>query len=107
MPQEKNLFAGCPPLVKSIRKTSSFLCLNGRGSLVITETDSWPACHKFEPSTNEDPPCTGVMHVKSLETHKHPPFGVEVRRGGARAPVLSSLFDRGSGLRHPSSKTLE
>ncbi|GFY03054.1 hypothetical protein TNCV_980591 [Trichonephila clavipes] len=72
-------------------------------------TDLWPACHEFEPSTAEDPPCRGgVMHVKYVELHtfsrsavedllqgggrytlnlsclKRPPVGVKVRRGGAQ-----------------------
>ncbi|GFS53894.1 hypothetical protein TNCV_3761351 [Trichonephila clavipes] len=31
--------------------------------------DSLPACHEFEPSTAEDPPCRkGAMNVKSGES---------------------------------------
>ncbi|GFS59920.1 hypothetical protein TNCV_3957191 [Trichonephila clavipes] len=40
----------------------------GRDNRVIKVTDSWPACHEFEPSTAEDTPCKGAMHVKSVET---------------------------------------
>ncbi|GFS79546.1 uncharacterized protein TNCV_2370541 [Trichonephila clavipes] len=36
----------------------------GRGSLVVK------ACHEFEPSITEDPPCRGSMHVKSVECSK-------------------------------------
>ncbi|GFV18986.1 hypothetical protein TNCV_4758711 [Trichonephila clavipes] len=38
---------------------------HGCGILTVKVTDSWPACHEFEPSTAEDPPCKGAMHVKS------------------------------------------
>ncbi|GFV74628.1 hypothetical protein TNCV_5130701 [Trichonephila clavipes] len=38
-----------------------------RGSRVIKVTDSWSACHEFELSTTEDPPCRGPMHVKSVD----------------------------------------
>ncbi|GFV48160.1 hypothetical protein TNCV_3554391 [Trichonephila clavipes] len=34
--------------------------------------DSWPACHEFKPSTAEDPPCKGLMHVKSVLTQSSP-----------------------------------
>ncbi|GFW72576.1 hypothetical protein TNCV_3798041 [Trichonephila clavipes] len=37
------------------------------GSLVVKITDSWLMCHKFDPSTVEDPPYRGAMHVKSVE----------------------------------------
>ncbi|GFU74634.1 hypothetical protein TNCV_4629051 [Trichonephila clavipes] len=36
--------------------------LNGRLSADLR------ACHEFEPSTTKDPPCRGVMHVKSIES---------------------------------------
>ncbi|GFW43593.1 hypothetical protein TNCV_4769451 [Trichonephila clavipes] len=39
-----------------------------RGSLVIKVTDLWPTCDEFEPSTAEDPPCSGAMHVKSVDS---------------------------------------
>ncbi|GFV19142.1 hypothetical protein TNCV_3223601 [Trichonephila clavipes] len=41
--------------------------LEGCGTLVVKVTDSWPACHEFEPSTVEDPPCRGAMPVISVE----------------------------------------
>ncbi|GFU77571.1 hypothetical protein TNCV_3499431 [Trichonephila clavipes] len=40
----------------------------GRGSFVVKVTDSWLACHEFEPSTTEDPPCRGAMYVKSVDS---------------------------------------
>ncbi|GFW89979.1 hypothetical protein TNCV_3741651 [Trichonephila clavipes] len=39
---------------------------SGRRSLVVKITDSWPVCHELEPSTAEEPPCRGAMHVKSV-----------------------------------------
>ncbi|GFW18847.1 hypothetical protein TNCV_5133001 [Trichonephila clavipes] len=39
-----------------------------RGSLVVKVMDSWLVCHEFEPSSIEDPPCRGAMHVKSVES---------------------------------------
>ncbi|GFV90938.1 hypothetical protein TNCV_1248271 [Trichonephila clavipes] len=44
-------------LLKSFRclySVENFTCV--RGSLVKV-TDSWPACHEFEPSTTDNPPC--------------------------------------------------
>ncbi|GFT23010.1 hypothetical protein TNCV_1857881 [Trichonephila clavipes] len=46
----------------------------GRGSKV---TDSWQACHEFEPSADEDPPCRGAMHVKSVESSNVLPLGLK------------------------------
>ncbi|GFV15607.1 hypothetical protein TNCV_4836331 [Trichonephila clavipes] len=31
-------------------------------------TDSWAACRELEPSTAEDPPCSGARHVKSVKS---------------------------------------
>ncbi|GFW83055.1 uncharacterized protein TNCV_4604821 [Trichonephila clavipes] len=36
--------------------------------LVAKVTDSWTACHEFDPSAAEDPPCREAMHVKSVES---------------------------------------
>ncbi|GFT30560.1 hypothetical protein TNCV_4287021 [Trichonephila clavipes] len=56
--------------------------LGGRGSLVVKVTDSWPACHEFEPSTTEHPPCTTALRVKSVEAQTPTRWsGVEIRRG--------------------------
>ncbi|GFX30518.1 hypothetical protein TNCV_3461691 [Trichonephila clavipes] len=41
-------------------------CITNHGSLVIKVTNSWLACHEFEPSATEDPPCREAMHVKSV-----------------------------------------
>ncbi|GFU80082.1 hypothetical protein TNCV_579621 [Trichonephila clavipes] len=30
--------------------------------------ESWQACHEFNPSTIEDPPCGENMHFKSVES---------------------------------------
>ncbi|GFV19421.1 hypothetical protein TNCV_3663541 [Trichonephila clavipes] len=55
--------------------------LDGRGSLVVKVTDSWPVCHEFEPRTAEDPLCSRVMHVKSVDTQTSSlRCSVEVRR---------------------------
>ncbi|GFW04359.1 sodium channel protein para [Trichonephila clavipes] len=40
----------------------------GCGSLAAKVTDSWPACHEFEPSAPEDLPCMEVMHIKSVDS---------------------------------------
>ncbi|GFT73353.1 uncharacterized protein TNCV_4009631 [Trichonephila clavipes] len=41
---------------------------SGYGNLVVRVTHSWPACHEFEPSTAEDPPCRGAMLVEFVES---------------------------------------
>ncbi|GFV37515.1 uncharacterized protein TNCV_127261 [Trichonephila clavipes] len=55
-----------------------------RGSQVVKLTDSWPACHEFEPSTTEDQPCRVAMYVKSVKS-SNVLFrwwcGMEVKRG--------------------------
>ncbi|GFT33788.1 hypothetical protein TNCV_4382991 [Trichonephila clavipes] len=38
------------------------------GSLKVKVSDSRPVGHEFEPSTAEDPPCRGMMHVKSVKS---------------------------------------
>ncbi|GFY10671.1 hypothetical protein TNCV_2194921 [Trichonephila clavipes] len=64
----------------------------GRGSLVVKVTDSCPTCHEFQPSTSEDPPCRGVMHVKSIEDQTSTRWcSVEVRRGVPAQVSSSSL----------------
>ncbi|GFX12113.1 hypothetical protein TNCV_2998961 [Trichonephila clavipes] len=79
---------------------------DGRNSLVIKATDSWLACHEFESTTTEDPPCNRVMHVKSVDAPTSSRWCVgEVRREGA-AQVSSSL-NHDSKLRGPSPKALE
>ncbi|GFV59285.1 hypothetical protein TNCV_2340261 [Trichonephila clavipes] len=39
----------------------------GCSSRVVEVTDSWPACHEFQLSTAEYPPCREVMHIKFVE----------------------------------------
>ncbi|GFW17285.1 hypothetical protein TNCV_1957561 [Trichonephila clavipes] len=56
---------GSKPSVTEDPRVSADSC--GHGSLVVKITDSWPACHDIEPITAEDPPCRGVMQVKSVE----------------------------------------
>ncbi|GFW99085.1 hypothetical protein TNCV_3008551 [Trichonephila clavipes] len=42
--------------------------LRGHGSIEVKVMDSWWACHEFEPSTAEDPPCRmQLMHIKYAE----------------------------------------
>ncbi|GFV62061.1 hypothetical protein TNCV_4108641 [Trichonephila clavipes] len=53
----------------------------GRGILRFKVTDSWLMHKELVPSTAEDLPCRGLMHVKYVEVQCLP-FGVEVRRGG-------------------------
>ncbi|GFW75203.1 hypothetical protein TNCV_449071 [Trichonephila clavipes] len=47
----------------------------GRGCLVVKATDSCLACHEFEPSTTEDPPCRGV-DAPLIDRLKCPPIGI-------------------------------
>ncbi|GFV88631.1 hypothetical protein TNCV_1244411 [Trichonephila clavipes] len=53
----------------------------GRSSLVIKVTDSWPACHEFESSTAEDPPCRGRRCMLNIWRFKRPPVGVVWKLG--------------------------
>ncbi|GFU86261.1 hypothetical protein TNCV_369171 [Trichonephila clavipes] len=57
-------------------------------SQVVKVTDLWPVGHEFEPSTAEDPPCRGTMHVKSVESSNVLPWCSVVRRGGASSGVI-------------------
>ncbi|GFV05160.1 hypothetical protein TNCV_223741 [Trichonephila clavipes] len=38
--------------------------------------DSGPACHEFEPSTAEDPPCRGIRGTLNMSRFKRPPVGM-------------------------------
>ncbi|GFT09323.1 hypothetical protein TNCV_5062071 [Trichonephila clavipes] len=40
---------------------------------VVKVTDSWPACHEFEPNTTEDPPCRGDRGSLNVSKLKRPP----------------------------------
>ncbi|GFX35510.1 hypothetical protein TNCV_103171 [Trichonephila clavipes] len=55
----------------------------GRGYLVVKVIDSRPVFYECEPSTAEDPPCSGAMHVKSIESSNVLPF---VWRGTRKLP---------------------
>ncbi|GFY03400.1 hypothetical protein TNCV_1173581 [Trichonephila clavipes] len=77
-----------------------------RGSLVVKVTDSWPACHEFEPITTADPPCRGAMHIKSVESSHVLPL-LWYLGEGVSAQVSASSLDHDSKLPGPSSKTLE
>ncbi|GFV19819.1 hypothetical protein TNCV_480451 [Trichonephila clavipes] len=59
-------------------ENKSFICRNTKSfekkynnvateSLVLKVTDSWLACHEFEPSTTKDQLCKKAMQVKSHE----------------------------------------
>ncbi|GFX03540.1 hypothetical protein TNCV_4751251 [Trichonephila clavipes] len=39
---------------------------HNRGNLVVTVTDSWPACHEFKPSIVEDSPFTGSRSTLNM-----------------------------------------
>ncbi|GFV04507.1 hypothetical protein TNCV_3322041 [Trichonephila clavipes] len=68
----------------------------GRGSLVVKVTESWSACHEFEPFTAKDPPCRGTMPFKSVEVQRSShSCGVKIRRG-VLAQVSSSSLDDSS-----------
>ncbi|GFU09441.1 hypothetical protein TNCV_5015641 [Trichonephila clavipes] len=52
--------------------------------LGVKVTESGLACHMFKPSTVEDPPCKGTMHVKSVESQTSCRWcDVEVKKGDA------------------------
>ncbi|GFW13946.1 hypothetical protein TNCV_4700811 [Trichonephila clavipes] len=60
-----------------------------RGSLVVKITDLWFTCHKFEPSTGEQPPFKGTKHDKSVESSNFlPRCSVILRRGGTSSGVV-------------------
>ncbi|GFS84382.1 hypothetical protein TNCV_4605892 [Trichonephila clavipes] len=42
-------------------------------TLVVKVTDSWMACHEFEPCTAEDPPCRGGRCTLNMKRLKRPP----------------------------------
>ncbi|GFW80661.1 hypothetical protein TNCV_3235131 [Trichonephila clavipes] len=73
----------------------------GRGSLVVKVTDSWQACHEFEPSTAENTQYRGGRYTLNMSKLRPPPAG-EVGEGTANS---SDVLDRGSKLRDPSPIT--
>ncbi|GFX73728.1 hypothetical protein TNCV_4290441 [Trichonephila clavipes] len=84
--------------------TELILKLDGRGRREVKVSDHYWSCHEFEPSTTKDPPCGGVMHVKSVDSSNVLPL--VVKRGGMLAQVSSTSLDHGSNLRGPSPKSL-
>ncbi|GFW07854.1 hypothetical protein TNCV_3919871 [Trichonephila clavipes] len=70
-------------------------------------TDSWVACHEFEPCNAEDPPCRGGRSTFNLSRIKRPPVGgVWILGEGMPAQVSSSSLDQSSKCRDPSPKAL-
>ncbi|GFV22320.1 hypothetical protein TNCV_3923801 [Trichonephila clavipes] len=69
--------------------------------------NSWLACHEFEPSTTENPPCWEAMHVKTVES-SNVLLLVRWKLGerGEPSQMSSSSLDHGSKLRSPSPKAL-
>ncbi|GFT84695.1 hypothetical protein TNCV_2767121 [Trichonephila clavipes] len=76
--------------------------LRDHGSLVVKVTDSWPTCHEFEPSTTEDPSCSGRWTVEAETSSRW--CGME---DGVPAQVSFSSLDPSSKLRGPSPKAHE
>ncbi|GFU37669.1 hypothetical protein TNCV_2480591 [Trichonephila clavipes] len=64
---------------------------SAKRGLVVKVVDSWPAGHEFEPSSAEDPPCRGVMHVASVESSNALPLVWRgITRGLSRNSELRS-----------------
>ncbi|GFV54446.1 hypothetical protein TNCV_2865301 [Trichonephila clavipes] len=73
----------------------------GRVCLVVKVTDSWLACHEFQPSTAENPTCRG----RGLKCH---PVGVMWKLGEEGNSSDASLpLAHGSKLRDSSPRALE
>ncbi|GFW18296.1 hypothetical protein TNCV_4008351 [Trichonephila clavipes] len=66
------------------------------GSLVVKVTDSWPACHEFDPSTAEDPPFRRAMHVNLTRAQTSFRWCGVVNRRVVPAQVSSSSLYHGS-----------
>ncbi|GFU43097.1 hypothetical protein TNCV_109191 [Trichonephila clavipes] len=63
----------------------------GRGSLVVMVMDLWLACHEFEPSTAEDPPCSAGRCKLNMSKLKCSPVGVVWKlreKGSQRSSVV-------------------
>ncbi|GFX03779.1 ATP-dependent DNA helicase [Trichonephila clavipes] len=52
--------------------TTGRVSSSSRGSLVVKVTISWPACHEFEPSATENPPCRESRCTLNLGRLKRP-----------------------------------
>ncbi|GFX52054.1 hypothetical protein TNCV_4653831 [Trichonephila clavipes] len=70
----------------------------GHGNLVVKVTDSWPACHDFEPSTPKDAPCRVAMHFKSAESSNALPL---VWCGSYERGLISERWLEGVSSRRP------
>ncbi|GFV49906.1 hypothetical protein TNCV_1391881 [Trichonephila clavipes] len=74
----------------------------GHGSQVVKVLDcGWPR-HEFEPSTAKDPPCSGAMHIKSVDSSN---VLLLVLCGSEEGRGASSGVDHGSKLCGPSPKS--
>ncbi|GFV94568.1 hypothetical protein TNCV_3826351 [Trichonephila clavipes] len=74
---------------------------------MVKETDSWLACHEFEPSTADDLLCREDRCNLTLSRLKSPPIGVMWKFGeGVSAQVSYSLLEHGSKSREMSPKDL-
>ncbi|GFS76485.1 hypothetical protein TNCV_1621061 [Trichonephila clavipes] len=69
------------PLQPSVTSITYGPC--GRGSLVVKVTDLRLACHEFEPSTAEDPPCRKGGCTLNMSRLKRPPVDVVWKLGGS------------------------
>ncbi|GFX14230.1 hypothetical protein TNCV_1767241 [Trichonephila clavipes] len=77
------------------------------GSLVVKDMDSWSACHEFEPSTVEDPPCREGLSTLNMSRLKQPLVGAVWKLGkGGPAQMSSFSLDHVSKRRGQSPLTL-
>ncbi|GFX37902.1 hypothetical protein TNCV_1823561 [Trichonephila clavipes] len=58
------------------------------GRLMGKVTDSWLACHEFEPSASEEPPYTGELFKSAEPQTSFRWCGVEVKRQGTSSGVV-------------------
>ncbi|GFT12693.1 hypothetical protein TNCV_5094591 [Trichonephila clavipes] len=75
----------------------------GPGSLTVKVTDSWLACHEFEPGSSEDLPCRRGRCTLNMSWLVRPPVGIAWKYGEGASQVSSSSLDHGSKLRGPSA----
>ncbi|GFT61998.1 hypothetical protein TNCV_3811741 [Trichonephila clavipes] len=86
-PEQRNL-----PLLEIRRDPTTvipfeLLTRGGRVGLVVKMTDSWPACHEFEPNTAEDLPFREDQCTLNLTRLKRSPIGMVWKLGeGRRQP---------------------
>ncbi|GFW18419.1 hypothetical protein TNCV_1184471 [Trichonephila clavipes] len=68
-------------------------------SVVDKVTDTWPACHEFEPSTTEDMSCREAMYVKSVEAQMSSCYGLwKLEEGVPHISQVPSSLAHGSKL---------